>query len=71
MAPRANSRRPKGGRHSSNWPEGSDADRAEGSIPWAEEEETTGRPSVPPDAPEADVLEQSEPAELDDEDHVR
>jgi hypothetical protein len=66
-APQRRSRR----RHSS-WPEGSDADLAEGSMPWAtEEDDTPERPNMPPDAPEADVLEQSESAALDDDDRSR
>jgi hypothetical protein len=64
--------RRRGKRHSSSWPEGSDADRAEGSVPWADDEEDRRvPPSMPADAPEADVLEQSEPAGLDDEDRSR
>jgi hypothetical protein len=61
-----------GKRRSSNWPEGSDADRAEGSLPWADgDEEERPRPAMPPDAPEADVLEQAESADLDEEDRAR
>jgi hypothetical protein len=66
-------RRKPGKRHTSGWPEGSDADRAEGSLAWAERDEDDERvgPSMLPDAPEADVLEQSEPADLDDDDRAR
>jgi hypothetical protein len=52
------------------WADGSEADRAEGSLPWKEDDERS-RPSLPPDAPEADVLEQSQPAELDDDEQTR
>ena len=50
--------------------EGSDADRAEQAEPW-DREETEVKPRIPLDAPEADVLDQSRPADLDDEERDR
>ena len=47
--------------------EGSDADIAEQARSWVDEEEER-RPEVPPDAPEADVLEQSKPVDVDEDD---
>jgi hypothetical protein len=56
-----------------DWANGSEADRAEGSLPWkdGDEDEERARPSLPPDAPEADVLEQHQPADLDEDEHPR
>lgn len=48
----------------------SEGDAAEQARPWIEEEEEEESPpklEIPPDAPEADVLEQHRPADLDDE----
>jgi hypothetical protein len=64
------SERPNTERRRAEWADGSEADRTEGSRPWKEDDERP-RPSLPPDAPEADVLEQSQPAELEDDDQAR
>lgn len=48
--------------------EGSEADMAEQARPWVEEEEEDRKRELPPDAPEADVLEQSMPVDVDEDD---
>jgi hypothetical protein len=60
-------------RRRGDWADGSEADRAEGSMPWTDggDDDERSRPTLPPDAPEADVLEQSQPADLDEDEHPR
>jgi hypothetical protein len=64
------SERPDAERRRAEWADGSEADRAEGSLPWKDDDERP-RPVLPPDAPEADVLEQSQPADLEDDEQTR
>jgi hypothetical protein len=58
----------RGPRRGARWSEGSEADLAEGAQPWDDDEKEPVAPKMPPDAPEADVLEQSESADLDEDD---
>ena len=49
--------------------EASEADIAEGEQAW-DADEREPRPVIPPDAPEADVLDQTRPAHLEDDDRA-